>query len=177
MYWDNWSSGKKMRIILFQMLYTPLKYFPFPFGEFLRFGLLKLFMKKIDRGGWIRDGCSITYPENISIGKKVFINEQCCLSGNGGIEIGNNVAIGHRTSILSDDHNFEKKNVLIVEQGIRSAKVTIGDDVYLGCGVAVLKGVTIGKGAVVGAHSVVTQDIPEYAIACGTPARVVRYRK
>ncbi|MFH1045752.1 MAG: acyltransferase [Candidatus Omnitrophota bacterium] len=176
MYWDKWSFGAKARIVLFQSLYTPLKYLPFPLGEFLRFALLKLFLKKLGRGGWVRDGCMISHPENIAIGDRVFINENVCLSGAGGIEIGNNVAIGHRSSIISDDHGFENKTALIVEQQRKLAKVTIQDDVYFGCNVVVLKGVTIGKGAVIGAHSLVTKDIPEYAIACGIPAQVIRYR-
>ncbi len=177
MYWDKWSFRTKCKIILFQSLYTPLKYFPFPIGECMRYLLLKLFMKKLGKGGWIRDGCSITYPENISIGDKVFINEGVFLEGSGGIEIGNSVAIGHRTSILSNDHGFERKDMLFMEQDKKLAKVTIEDDVYFGCNVVVLKGVKIHKGAVIGAHSLVSKDIPEYAVVCGIPARIIRYRE
>jgi acetyltransferase-like isoleucine patch superfamily enzyme len=54
--------------------------------------------------------------------------------------------------------------------------VAIGNDVWIGRGVKILGGVTIGDGAVVAAYSVVTKDIPPYAIAAGVPARVVRQR-
>jgi len=54
--------------------------------------------------------------------------------------------------------------------------VVIGNDVWSGFGVTVLSGVTVGDGAAVGARSVVTRDIPPYAIAAGNPARVIRYR-
>lgn len=54
--------------------------------------------------------------------------------------------------------------------------VRIGNDVWIGAGVLVRGGVEIGDGAVVGAGAVVTHDIPPYAVACGVPARVIRFR-
>jgi len=62
-------------------------------------------------------------------------------------------------------------------QGRESRKVTIEDDVWVGHGAAILKGVTIGTGAVVGAGAVVTKDVPPYAVVGGVPARILRYRK
>ena len=53
---------------------------------------------------------------------------------------------------------------------------TVGNDVWIGCNVVVLPGVTIGDGAVVAAGSIVTKDVPPYAIVAGSPARVLRYR-
>lgn len=55
-------------------------------------------------------------------------------------------------------------------------KVSIGNDVWIGRGAVVLSGVTIGNGAVVGANSVVTSDVPDYAIVAGAPAKLIRYR-
>lgn len=54
--------------------------------------------------------------------------------------------------------------------------IEIGDDVWIGESVFIKDGVTIGTGAIIGAHSVVTKDIPQYAIAAGVPAKVLRYR-
>lgn len=54
--------------------------------------------------------------------------------------------------------------------------VIVGNDVWVGSHVSILSGVTIGDGAVVGAHSVVTKDVPAYAIVAGNPARIIRYR-
>jgi acetyltransferase-like isoleucine patch superfamily enzyme len=52
----------------------------------------------------------------------------------------------------------------------------IGNDVWIGCNSTVLRGVKIGDGAVIGANSLVTKDVPPYAIAVGTPAKVIKYR-
>ena len=57
-----------------------------------------------------------------------------------------------------------------------SIKTKIGNDVWIGANVTVLKGVKIGNGAIIGAGSVVTKDILSYAIAVGVPAKVVKYR-
>ena len=57
-----------------------------------------------------------------------------------------------------------------------TANVIIGDYVWIGRRVIVLPGVQIGKGAVVGAGSIVSKDIPDYAVAVGNPAKVVKYR-
>lgn len=56
-----------------------------------------------------------------------------------------------------------------------SAPVTINDNVWIGEKVSVLKGVTIGKGAIIAMGSIVTKDVPEYSIAAGNPAKIVKY--
>jgi acetyltransferase-like isoleucine patch superfamily enzyme len=54
--------------------------------------------------------------------------------------------------------------------------IHIGSDVWIGTGVTILSGVTIGDGAIIGANTLVTNDIPDFAIAYGSPASVIRYR-
>lgn len=61
-------------------------------------------------------------------------------------------------------------------KAIRKGRTKIGNDVWMGHGVIVMPGITIGDGAVIGAGSVVTKDIPSYAIAVGVPAKVIKYR-
>ena len=94
----------------------------------------------------------------------------------GEIFIGNNVLIGPYCILRAADHEFRNPNKLIKEQGHRSGRIVIEDDVWLGARVTVLKDVTIGKGSVIGAGSVVTKDIPPYSIAVGVPAKVIGKR-
>lgn len=75
-------------------------------------------------------------------------------------------------------NSFLAKSVPCAEQTINNTpyKVIIGNDVWMGYNVCVKEGVTIGDGAIIGAKSLVTKDIPPYAIAVGTPAKVIKYR-
>ena len=121
--------------------------------------------------------CFKPYGGSISIGKNCTVNSFCHFSGNGGIEIGDNVMIATQCVLVSANHNFSRTDVPIREQGETRAKITIEDDVWLGAGVKVLAGVTLHKGAVIGAGAVVTADIPEYAVAVGVPAKVLYDRR
>ena len=58
---------------------------------------------------------------------------------------------------------------------LRSVPIKIGNDVWIGCNSIILKGVTIGDGAIVAAGSVVTKDVPDYAVVGGAPAKVIRF--
>lgn len=77
------------------------------------------------------------------------------------------VFLSHRDSVKTKLANHVYSNI---------PRTVIGSDVWIGEGVFVKSGVTIGNGAVVGMGSVVTKDVPDYAIYCGNPARLVRYR-
>lgn len=93
------------------------------------------------------------------------------------VRIGRHVLIAGRVFITDHDHVFTEPNRPILEQGLSVHPVNIGDYVWLGEGVIVLKGVHIGDNAIVGAGSIVTNSIPAGAIAVGIPAKVIGYRK
>ena len=112
----------------------------------------------------------------ITINEGAIVNRFVYLDGNGGIQIGKNSLLGNKVEIISGDHIFDDPNTPIKFQGTKLEKVTIGEDVWLGASTIVLPGVTIGNGSVVGAGSVVTEDIPNYSVAIGTPAKIVRKR-
>jgi maltose O-acetyltransferase len=117
--------------------------------------------------------CRLIGSPKIHIGSNFYINCNCHLLGE--INIGDNVLIGPQTVIWGRDHGI-KKNALICNQEHLYAPINIGNDVWIGANVTILKGVTIGNGAVIGAGSVVVKDIPSNAIAVGNPARTIRER-
>lgn len=138
---------------------------------------LRLICKKVGKNFRIGGGCRISGPENIEIGDNVSIENNCSLYGQGGIKIGNNTMFASYIHIISQNHNFDRIDVPIRDQGFENAPVVIEDDVWLGINVVVLKGITIGEGSIIGAGAVVTKDIPPYSIAVGNPAKVIRTRK
>ena len=82
-------------------------------------------------------------------------------------------------TVLGAGHRFMNKSIPIGQQGnFDKTCLTIGDDVWIGRNVIILPGCKqIGKGAVIGAGSVVTHDVPEYAVIGGNPAKVIKYRE
>lgn len=114
-------------------------------------------------------------PELI-LGEKVFIGRDTYLGVYKPIHIGRRVLVGAYCYLISANHNIERRDIPIVEQGFTGAPIVIEDDAWLGTHVVVLPGVTIGRGAVIGASSVVTCDIPAWEIWGGVPARFIKQR-
>ena len=143
-------------------------------------------------------GVLIFHPENVELGRNVYVGHQAILKGYykntlrigdetwigqqvfmhaaGGLEIGARVGIGPGVRIITSNHREAGRQVPVLFSPVEFAKVVIGEDSDLGVGSVVLPGVTIGRGAVIGAGAVVAEDIPEYAVAAGVPARVLRMR-
>lgn len=107
---------------------------------------------------------------NTEIGSFCSIASYCAIGGG-----------AHDLSAISTSPVFQDgRNVFGVNLGHLKSKlnnkVIIGNDVWIGEKVFIHDGITVGNGAVIGAHSVVTHDVPDYAIVVGAPARVIRYR-
>ncbi len=113
----------------------------------------------------------------ISIGSKTDIGCNTILSASGGMSIGNSVLIAGNCYLGGGRYFTDRVDIPIMEQGVYTrGRLTIADDVWLGAGAAVLDGVNIGKGCIIGAGAVVTKDLPDYAIAAGVPAKVIKFR-
>lgn len=113
---------------------------------------------------------------NLVVGEGTIFGHHCTIGARDSISIGRDCLIAEMVSIRDHDHRFERLDLPTREQGDHVAAVTIGDNVWIGAKVTVVKGVRIGHNAVVGANAVVTRDIPANAVAAGIPARVIRTR-
>ena len=111
----------------------------------------------------------------VSIGDRCLIGRGSGIVGHFSIEIGNDVWTGHHVYITDQNHGYEDVTRPISQQSQPERPVVIGDGSWLGHGAVVLPGVTIGKHVVIGANSVVTKDIPDFSVAVGSPARVIRH--
>ncbi|MBI5618389.1 MAG: acyltransferase [Gammaproteobacteria bacterium] len=95
----------------------------------------------------------------------------------GRVRLGSDVRIGAHACLLGFDHRHEDTRLPMWRQGLTSAGIEIGDDVWIGSGAIVRDGVRVGSHAVLAAGAVVTRDVPDYAIVAGNPARVLRDRR
>ena len=110
----------------------------------------------------------------VRIGDRCLIGKGSGIVGHLAIDIGNDVWTGHHVYITDQNHGFEDVAVPISRQSMPERPVTIGDGSWLGFGTVVLPGAEIGRHVVVGANSVVTGALPDFCVAVGAPARVIR---
>lgn len=110
----------------------------------------------------------------VSIGDRCLIGKGSGIVGHFSIEIGDDVWTGHHVYITDQNHDYRDVTLPISRQSMPERAVRIGDGSWLGHGTIVLPGATIGRHVVVGANSVVTGDLPDFSVAVGVPARVVR---
>lgn len=113
---------------------------------------------------------------SINIGARTLIGDFCNLYGQGGLRVGDDVMISAGCRLIPSEHTFDLPEIAVSGQPSISKGIVIGDGAWLGANVCVLDGVRVGSGAVIGAGAVVTRDVPDFAIAVGVPARVIRMR-
>jgi maltose O-acetyltransferase len=111
------------------------------------------------------------YGYNIESGENVYFNVNCVVLDTMKITIGSNVLFGPGVHIYTASHPLDA----VSRQKVSVSKpVSIGNDCWIGGNVVICPGVTIGDGCVIGAGSVVTKDIPDYSMAVGNPAKIIR---
>lgn len=139
-----------------------------PFTDEYNALLRELFVGGIGEGSFVAAPLSGAALNQVKIGKNVHINSNALFMARGGITIEDDVRIAANCSLISNNHDPYEREILICKP------VCIRQGAWLGANTVVLPGVEIGRHAIVGAGSVVTKDIPDYAVAVGNPAHVVR---
>lgn len=124
-------------------------------------------------------------PNKMTIGNNVYIGKYCTIQAD--IEMGDNIEIANNVGLIGKyDHDYSKVGVNIKNapwigdstydfKG-KGKKIIIDDDVWIGFGSVVFTGVHIHRGAIIAAGSIVTHDVPAYAVVAGNPARIKGYR-
>ncbi len=125
----------------------------------------------IGRGAVLR-----TQRDEITVGRNVNISTYALLYCYGGIEIGDDCMIAQHVEIVGGTHNYDDVSTPMRRQGRSPSRIVIGPDCWIGSHAIIMGDATIGRGSIIGAGAVVHKDIPEYSIAVGLPARVVRKR-
>jgi len=117
------------------------------------------------------------YGGKITFGDRVYVGPYCVIYGHGDLTVGRNTMIAAHTVIIPANHAFDRLDQPICEQPVTRVGVEIGEDVWIASGVRILDGVRIGKGCVIGAGAVVTRSLPDYSVAVGVPAKVIKTRR
>lgn len=123
----------------------------------------------ISIGSWcfVGEGSRIWSSNSIVIGDRTLISHNVDIHDNNGHSVDHAIRHQHFVEIVSSGHPHD-------DLDIRSGPVLIGNDVWVGFGATILKGVTVGDGAIISAHSVVVSDVAAWTMVAGNPARVVR---
>lgn len=168
---------KSFFVVSYEFLMALIMALPrYRFFIFLKISILRLMGAKFGKDVVIYPGVWISPGRNLTVGDNVDLAKDVLLTTSGGITIGDRVLIGYRTQILSANHTIPKRGLPFPVSGDDYRPVVIGPDAWLGANCIITPGVEIGEGAVVAAGSVVTKDVPSFAIVGGVPAKLIKMR-
>ena len=197
--WMPGALGLALRTVLYPLLLGKT-------GRNVTFGanVVLRHPKKIHIGDnvVVDDNCCLdakgTDNEGISLGNGVFLGRNTILSCKNGdiviedeanlgfnievfsasrVRIGKKVLVAAYTYLVGGDHLYDRVDIPVLDQGRTARGIDVGDNVWLGAHVVVTDGSRVGRDAIVGAGAVVVGEVPEFAIATGIPAKVVRDRR
>lgn len=131
----------------------------------------ELIGKTVDDGFLLIPPFFTTGGTDISVGRNVFINQNCTFYDLGGLDIADDVMIGPNVSLITSGHPIEPSQR---RTSVIAKPIVIERNVWIAAGAIVIGGVTIGENSVVAAGSVVTRDVPPNSLVGGNPARVIR---
>jgi acetyltransferase-like isoleucine patch superfamily enzyme len=116
---------------------------------------------------YVKEGAYIdAYGGHICIGRGAAIAQGVAIHGNGGVDVGDYLMMGHGAMILAGNHRHDPSaGIPFIFQGSVARGITIGNNVWIGAGAIILDGVTLGDNVVVGAGTVVSEDIPSGCLA------------
>jgi acetyltransferase-like isoleucine patch superfamily enzyme len=151
---------------------------PFFLGKGLELKIEPRGKIRFGRFVWIGDGTKIRCHEGaVEIGAKTVMGQECTISAYQHVRIGEQCVIADRAMFIDFDHGVVEVERPIRLQGIYKRDVEVGNNVWIGYGACILRGVSVGDNSVIGTNAVVTKDVPANAVVAGIPARIIRMRE
>ncbi|MDF2437469.1 MAG: acetyltransferase [Bacteroidota bacterium] len=129
--------------------------------------------KELDRSTIIFPPFYTNFAQFISIGKNVFINHACSFLDMGGITIEDNVLLGPKVNLVTENHPTDPAD----RKALVCKPIVIKQNAWIGAAATILPGVTIGENAIVAAGAVVSKDVPANTIVGGIPAKIIKHIK
>lgn len=140
-----------------------------PYSEEWTALMQEIFKGKIGEGSRVMSPLTAIRPHEVTIGKNCIVMPGGLMMSAGTITIEDGAQIAANVQLISNNHDPYERMVITCKP------VIIRKGAWVGAGSTILPGVTVGKYAIVGAGSVVTKDVPDYAVAVGSPAKVIKY--
>ena len=166
-----WSGSERFMRVLWGFCWCVFcAWTPKPLNQWRLFWL-RVFDAKIEGKPFVHQRARIEIPWNLTLHDRACLGDRANAYTLGPIEIGARATIAQEVYLDTGSHDFSQPGMPLV-----TAKITIGEDAFIGARAFVLPGVTIGARSVVGACSVVTHDVPADVIAAGNPCKVLRPR-
>jgi acetyltransferase-like isoleucine patch superfamily enzyme len=166
--WRRWLTSTGRRLRLDGMAFI---------GPRVKMEIGKKASVRLGRWVWIGRGTKIRCHEGeVRIGAKTVLGEECTISAYQHVSIGEQCIVADRVMLIDFDHNVAEVERPIRVQGIYKRDVRVGNNVWIGYGAQILRGVSVGDNSIVGASAVVSRDVPANAVVAGAPARIIRMR-
>ncbi len=156
------EENRRLAELIFRLNHT------MPGTEAYQQALDDLFGENLGEGSCVAAPIQGTCLNRIKIGRNVVINANLLAMARGGITIEDDVQIAANVQLLTNNHDPYERLVLTCRP------ILIGRNAWIGAGATILPGIRVGAHAIVGAASVVTKDVPDYAVVVGNPAKVVK---
>jgi len=167
-------TSKSKRNLYFAWFFRDL---PGEFGIYLRRKWYSRLFKGCGENLRILPGTIILHPEMIECGDNVSFGVYNYVQAAGGVVIGDDVMMGPYVKIWTQNHNYDKTDVPVHQQGYKYKRVVIGDDVWIGANAFIMPGTELGDKVIVSANSVVSaKKYPDWSILAGYPARKIGVR-
>jgi acetyltransferase-like isoleucine patch superfamily enzyme len=125
---------------------------------------------KIDESTTIFAPLHTNFGRLISIGKNIFINHGCSFLDLGGITIEDNVLIGPKVNLVSENHPIDPTQ----RKSLIGKPILIKKNAWIGAAATILPGITVGENSIVAAGAIVTKDVPDNCIVAGNPAKKMK---
>lgn len=159
---EELAKGTRMMQQIFRLNHT------MPMTPEYTDALKDLFGNRLGEGSHVAAPIAGAALDKVKIGRNVYVNTNALMMARGGITIEDDVQIAANVQLISNNHDEYDRQILTCRP------VLIKEGAWIGAGATILPGVCVGKHAIVGAMSVVTKDVPDFAVVVGSPARVVK---
>lgn len=166
-----WTFPERLRILLWSIVWPVLcAWTPKPLNAW-RLIWLRLFGCKIEGTPFVHQRARIEMPWHITLHDQSCVGDRANLYAMGEIELGRKCVVAQEVYLCTGTHDFNDPHLSLV-----TAKITVGDDAFVGARAFVLPGVHIGNGVIVGACSLVTRSVKPWSVVAGSPATFLRSR-